>query len=211
MRTIKRSGGSSGFTLIEALIAIIILSVLMAVGIPKMTRLLLASKAASAAELYAEGVRMARQQALLHNTSSRLVLTANATNGQRNWQVDICFRQAAVSCSATTGAWSTTTAAAAGDPEGTTGYLSVLRSADGLPKSAILIPTAVPTGATSVYFNSLGWVDTNVSSNLNRIVMTPATGYTADIRASAVVISLAGTAMKCDPTILTGSDSRACQ
>lgn len=214
MRAVTRPGASPGFTLLEALVVVVIIGILLAVGLPKMQRVILAGKVISAGEMYAEGVRLARQQALSHNASTRLVLSTNATNGQKDWQVDLCFPQNAVACTKKTGSWSTATAPAAGDPEGASGYMSVARSANGLPKSDVLIPSTLPVAGTTVYFNSLGWVDTTITSNLTRITLTPATGYAADVRPVALVISLAGTVIKCDPSLTTTTttvkDSRIC-
>jgi type IV fimbrial biogenesis protein FimT len=211
MRQLSRSGASAGFTLVEALIAMVVMGILLAVGVPKMNHLIQARKAASLSEMYTEGIRIARQQALTHNASTRLVLTTNASNGQWDWQVDLCFAALNVACTKTTGSWSTTSAPSAADPEGTTGYRSVARSADGMPSSTIVAPTILPAGASKVYFNSLGWVDTNISGNITRLTLTPAAGYTEDIHASALVVTLAGTVIKCDPTSTNAArDSRAC-
>lgn len=205
-RSRRRAGG---FTLLEAMVVVTIFGVLLAVGIPKMTHWLQASKATGAIELYGEGLRMARQQAISHNAESRLVLTANAVNGQQDWQVDICFPTATVACTDSTGTWSSTTAIATGDPEGTTGYKSVFRSAGGLPTTAVMTTALAPAGATAVYFNARGWVDTNVANNLSQITLTPTSAYVADLRTGALLVTLAGTAIKCDPNVVS-TDSRAC-
>lgn len=197
-----------GFTLIEAMVALAAMGVLLAVGIPAMSTWVQASKARSALDFYAEGFSLARQQALAHNSASRIVLIPNPANGQNDWQVDICFPTGTVPCTAASGVWSTTGAAAGGDPD-PNGFRSVLRLATALPKSAVFAPALLPAGATSVYFTSLGWVNTTVPQRLGSLRFTPGSGYEEELRPSALVIGLAGTASKCDWSVAI-PDSRAC-
>jgi type IV fimbrial biogenesis protein FimT len=198
---------AAGFTLLEALIAMAIMATLLAVGVPGMTDWLQASRATAAAEFYADGFKLARGEALKHNSASRIQLSENSANGQMNWQVDLCFPTATLPCGEESGVWSSTVAAAAGDPEGANGYKSVLRLADALPKTSVLAPTHTPSGATAVYFTALGWVDTVFSPRLRRIDLLPARA--GAFPSSAVVITLAGLTAKCDPTV-AASDSRVC-
>lgn len=197
----------SGFTMVELLIGIAILSILVAVGVPSLSNWLMGNKAAGAAEFYLEGFKLARSQAVMHNGASRLTLSQNAVSGQMDWQVDICFPTAAVPCDDTGGNWSTTSAASSDDREGGAGFKSVLRSAEALPKTDVMAQTLSPVGATGVYFTSLGWVDTNVASRLSRIQMAPVT--TGRFPTTVVAITLAGVATKCDPAA-AAHDSRGC-
>jgi type IV fimbrial biogenesis protein FimT len=201
-----------GFSLIEALVALAILGSLLALGVPRMSDWVQANKAAAAAEFYAEGFTLARAQAVSHNSASRLVLTENPANGQMDWQVDICFPTVAVPCNAESGAWSTTTTPVARPGQGPDeqgGFKSVLRRADSLPDSALLAQTLSPSGATDVYFTSLGWVDTSFSPRLTRIGLAPAIGRDGAFAPSAVVLTLAGIVSKCDPNVPV-HDSRRC-
>ncbi len=198
-----------GFTLIEAMVVLVILGFLLAVGVPRMTLWTLSSKAAAATEFYAEGFKLARQQALGHNAASRLVLTVNADNGQMDWQVDLCFPIPGVPCSNESGDWSTTAAPAGGDPSGAAGMTSVFRSASALPSATVLQPSVLPEGSSSVYFNASGWVDTQFGQRLSRIQFDPAASYAGRLHASALVVGLAGSVIKCDPGVVA-SDARAC-
>jgi type IV fimbrial biogenesis protein FimT len=199
-----------GFTVTELMIGVAVLGFMLALGVPSMGHWMTANKARSASEFYGEGFVMARRQAVNHNARSRLVLTPNATNGQMDWQVDICFSTAAVQCDDDSGVWSTTTAIAAGDPEGAArGFKSVFRSADRLPSTDVLTPSLLPAGTSKVYFTEVGWVDTTFGDRLTRIRLDPGSRFQNEVPTVALVITLAGLASKCDPT-KTGTDSRAC-
>lgn len=202
---------AGGFTLLELMVVLAVTGILLAVGVPRMTSWTLATKAAAAGELYADGFRLARQQALGHNAASRIVLTPNAVNGQLDWQVDICFPTPVVPCSDVSGSWSTSQAIAAGDPEGDSGYKSVFRPATALPQAEVLQPTLLPEGSTGAYFTSLGWVNTGIAGYLTRIQLVPTAAYRSQLQATAVVLNLAGTAVKCNPdAAIAAADSRAC-
>jgi type IV fimbrial biogenesis protein FimT len=198
-----------GFTLIELLVVITVFSFLLSIGVPNMTRWVIKNKAASASEFYADGFSMARRQAVSHNAESRILLVPNATNSQFDWQVDICYTTPTSTCNDVSGAWSTTTTPAGGDPQAAAGYTSVYRPADALPQSSMLVPSMQPQGASVIYFTPLGWVDTTIKSRLTRIQFDPAPAYVADIPSSAVVVTLSGMASTCNPSA-TASDSRAC-
>lgn len=198
-----------GFSLLELMVTIAIFGVLLAVGLPKLSNWVLATKAGSAAEFYVEGFRYARQQAVSHNAVSRIVLTANEQNGQLDWQVDLCFPTPAVPCSNLSGVWSTPTSIALGDPEGAGGYTSAQRSAASLPDDSVLRITPAPANTFSIYYTSLGWVDTNFAGRTTRVLIEPTVGFANDIPPSAVVVTLAGIASKCDPALAI-TDSRGC-
>lgn len=204
-----RRVAAGGFTLLEIMIALAILGVMLAVGMPAMSTWTQVSKARSAVGFYSEGFALARQQAIAHNAFSRIRLTQNAANDQNDWQVDICFPTAAAPCTADTGGWSTAAAAAAGDPEMANGFRSVARAATGLPQTTVLMPERLPAGASSVYFNSGGWVDTSIAQRMTALRFAPVGSYQDQLRPVAIVIGLAGTAITCDPSAVL-PDSRAC-
>lgn len=201
--------GQRGLTLIELLVTITIFGIMLAVGIPNASRWLLANRARGASEFYAEGFSLARRQAVAHNAFSRISLTPNANTGQMDWQVDICFVTQAAQCTAAQGAWSTTDASSAGDPEGDAGWKSVFRAADALPPAEILQPTTQPAGSNQVYFTPLGWVDPLFAGRVNSLRLDPSLAFAQEVPPVALVVTLAGMATKCNPT-LPGTDNRSC-
>jgi type IV fimbrial biogenesis protein FimT len=198
-----------GLTLLELLITLSIFGFLLAVGIPNASNWLLANRARSASEFYGEGYAMARRQAVLHNSFSRITLSPNTSSGQMNWQVDLCFVSATSQCGAAEAGWSTVDAAATNDPEGAAGFKSVLRLADALPSSEILLPSTSPEGSSQVYFTPMGWVDTRFAERMTQLRLDPASRYSTEVPSVALVLTLAGMAIKCQPS-LPASDSRAC-
>ena len=203
----RRAAHPGGFTLLEIMVALCILSTLLAVGVPKLSDWVAANRAANAVEFYADGLRQAREQALSHNSASRLVLTDNAQSQQMDWRIDICFPTPSLPCNDDTGVWSTPLAPASNDPAGATGYKSLVRSASALPPPSMLSVSLTPAGADQIYFTALGWVDQTVSPRLTRLSLAPAVA--GRFPSAAVVVSLAGITTKCDPNASAG-DSRLC-
>ncbi|MGJ9416784.1 Tfp pilus assembly protein FimT/FimU [Massilia sp. CMS3.1] len=204
-----RPAAVRGFTLLEALVALAILGVVLSIGMPRMNAWIYAGKVAAAGQFYAEGFSLARNQALTHNGASRLVLLANAGNGQFDWQVDICFPRQETPCDEESGNWSTPTEAASADPAGTVGFKSVLRRADALPPGAELALVPGPADARAVYFTPLGWVNPAIAPRLERVDLTPTTKMTGQAPATAVVLTLAGIATRCKPGV-AATDPQRC-
>lgn len=201
----------AGFTALEAVIAVSILGILMAVGIPRMSGWLAATKAAGAGQFYAEGFALARTQALAHNSHSRLVFIPNQ-GGQPDWRVDICFRATGNACDDASNDWSTPTTAAAEAPGESAAFRSIRRSAVSLPPPSLLTVTLGPDeDATAVYFTPLGWVDGAITPRITEIDLTPAEGKEKEFKPSAVMLTLAGIATTCDPALDDDvGDSRRC-
>ena len=202
----RRQGG---VTLIELLVTITIFGIMLAVGIPNASRWLLANRARGASEFYADGFSLARRQAVAHNAFSRISLTPNVNTGQMDWQVDICFVSQAGPCTDVQGDWSTTEAPSASDPEGAAGWKSVFRAANALPPAEVLQPTTLPAGASQVYYTPLGWVDPRFAGRLASLRLDPSAAFADEVQPVALVVTLAGMATKCNPT-LPDTDNRGC-
>lgn len=203
-----RLAACAGFTLIEMMVVVAIMAALLGIGIPSMSGWLMANKAASATEFYMEGFRAARQQAVTHNSASRIVLSPNQTTGQMDWQVDICFATASAPCTTVSSNWSTPSSGAAADPDKSP-FKSLHRSADVLPTSTVIAPTLKPSGAYAIYYTALGWVDTSVPNRLVRLQLDPLPAYAAQVPTSAISITLSGMPARCNID-LAASDSRSC-
>lgn len=207
MRPIRRPAG--GFTLVEAVVALAVLVVLVAVAIPRLSGWGVARKAEAAAVFYKEGFQLARAQAVGHYSASRLVLSDNAVTGQMDWRVDICYPTPSTPCNERSGSWSTAATAAAGDPDRARGFRSVTRSADSLAATNAVMLTLSPSDADAAYFTPLGWIDGSVAPRITRIDLAPALGQQGAFKPLAVVLTPAGTASVCDPGI-AAHDPRGC-
>lgn len=201
-----------GFTALEALVVVVILGILLAVGIPGMRGWLGGTTATGAAEFYAEGFRLARSQALANNSRSRLVFTENAGSGQLDWQVDVCFPVPDDGCGADSARWSTVDEPAPGPEDGNVETSSVFRSAAALPRTTAL-SVAPDSEARSVYFTELGWVD-GAKPALMRFDLGPGSADAEHVfTPTAVVLTLAGAVVTCRPDLVgaaAAGDARRC-
>ena len=197
-----------GFTLLETMVALAIMGIVLAAGVPSMSAWIFAGRAAAAGQFYAEGLALARSQALTHNSASRLVLLENPGK-LLNWRVDICFPRPDTPCDEISSNWSTVTAPAAGDGEGTAGFLSVLRRSDALPPATQLAQVVGPDEARAVYFTPMGWVNPAIAPRIERINLTPAGRQAGAAPAGAVVLTLAGIATRCKPGV-PSTDTQRC-
>ena len=213
MRTVTPPRGARGFTLIEALVVVAIMGTLLAVGMPAMSNWLLGRKALAAAVFYQEGFALARTMAITHGSHSRLVLTENAANGKLDWRVDICFPNKDVVCdAANTSGWSTAGAAAPHDPDSADAahkFLSVVRSAEAIPDDQTMQQDVVPSGASTIHFNQMGWVDGTVTPRVTRIDLAPALTRPGAFQKIAIGVPLSGIAVICDPSAVA-PDVRGC-
>lgn len=72
--------GNGGFTLIELLIAVAVLAIMLALGVPAMSTFLGNSSIRTNAEAIANGIQFARTEAVRRNANVRIVLDASGTS-----------------------------------------------------------------------------------------------------------------------------------
>lgn len=202
-----RRHAQHGFTMVEIMVALVILSIMLAVGVPSMRSWLTSSSALAAAEFYAEGLKMARSEAVKRNAVTRLTLVDSQTGGQMDWRVDLCVPTSTAQCTDESGTWSTSSTLATGT--NAKDFLSVVRTAVNLPVTSLMTVTRFPEGAVAVYFTPVGWVDGSIAPSLNRIVLAPAAGQDGAFPTAAVAVTLAGVVTKCNPAV-PAHDSRGC-
>jgi len=201
-----------GFTLIEAVVVVAIMSVLLAVGMPSMSDWLLGRKAMAAAVFYRDGFALARGTAISHSAHSRLVMSDNTANGKLDWRVDVCFPVKDVVCDdqdKNETAWSTASADAPNDPDTAQAFRSIVRSAEALPDGDTLQQTVTPSGAHEIYFTPLGWVDRTVGTRVERIDLQPSLTRPAAFKPLSVFMTLSGIAVICEKGV-AAADVRGC-
>jgi type IV fimbrial biogenesis protein FimT len=196
-----------GFTLVEIMVGLAILSVMLAVGVPSMRSWMTSSSALAAAEFYAEGLKMARSEAVKRNAVTRLTLVEGESEAQMGWTVDLCVPTPEALCTDESGSWSTTSSVAAG--ANATDFFSVSRPAVNLPKTSMMAVTRFPAGAVSVYFTPVGWVNGSITPSLSKLELAPASGQAGAFPTAAVAVTLAGVVTKCNPAVAV-HDSRGC-
>ncbi|MBP9713359.1 MAG: prepilin-type N-terminal cleavage/methylation domain-containing protein [Sterolibacterium sp.] len=207
----RRAGG---FSLVEVMVSLAILAALLVIGVPAMSGMIKNSKLDSMADFYISGLKLARSGAIQKSAAARFVMTGNA-NGQYDWTVDWCFPTSTDPCD-NTGNWSTAAAAATGDTNVANPSLSIVRSASGQPGVDQLAITITPANGLVVYFNSRGWVNTNVQPSLAQLCFDAVDGACVnlpatppEIRPRAIAVTLSGVAERCDP-LVGNTDSRTC-
>lgn len=175
-----------GVTVVELAIALVLMAVLIAIGAPTLMGWMQSASVRATAEFYAEGLHMARIEAIRRNASARMTLNIPDANG---WSVDWCQAAAGQPCDGG-GAWTNVT------------------QRSGVPyNDRNLTITFCPGGSTQIDFTPVGWVNTQINIPLSAIRIQPSS---PDARSTQVEIPLSGIAVVCSPDAVAG-DSRRCQ
>lgn len=189
-----------GITLLETMIAMVLLVVLISLGVPAYSNWIRNNQIRNAAGSVLNGLQLARSEAMKRNTIVRFQLMSDLTNAcalsssGSNWVVS--QDSAAGNCAAA--------------PSDTTSPRIIQRWSiqESAPSASI---TATTSGNASVVFDSFGRVQTStLGSTISRIdvgISGAATGANRDLR---VVVSSGGRILLCDPAITTTGDTRAC-
>ena len=189
----RAPGGFAGFTLIELLIALAVIGILMAIGLPNISVWIQNTQLKTAAEGVVSGLQLARAEALRRNVSVRFSLVDSVSNG--------------CAYSATGTSWVVSLT----DPSGACGaapsdiaapfIVQKKSGAEGSPNA-----TAAASGGTTAVFNGLGRL--TGLGNLTQIDIKNPTGGacqppdgTGQMRCLSVLVGNGGQVRMCDPAV----------
>jgi type IV fimbrial biogenesis protein FimT len=187
---------NSGFTIVELLVALSVLSIMLAYGVPEFSAGLANSKVRTAAESVKAGLRYAQVEALQRSMSTELVLTtsapvdsnvnASSSVSARNWLVRV-----------------------RPDPLRGVPQAVFLRGSADENASAAMMQNQ--TGGLSVVFQPNGRVAQGVGATTSALAAPFVVSITAPgtTRPLCVFASPTGSIKVCDPKLSIG-DSRAC-
>lgn len=184
----------NGLNLIELIIAIAIISMLMALGVPAFNLWIQNSQTRTAAESILNGMQIARQEAVRRNTSVRFNLT-DATGGVA-WSVD-CV---AVTANCPSGIQTR------GSSEGGSNARAGIGTSTGTLGIGLEAGTGLPAGVT---FNGFGRVPSlNIGTDVSRVDITNAAN--ANARRMVILVSPGGQTRMCDPAVPLASNPQGC-
>jgi len=196
----------SGFSLVELLIAIAIMSVLLSLGIPAFNTYINNAKLRASAQSLLSGIQMARSEAVRRNINVDFLLTNDDVSAAgfatavpnaagKNWLIRTTDLSAYVE--GKSGAEGSSRSTAAESP------IAINDSNDDGVADAGAIST--------ITFTSLG--ATSLAAAATFSVRNPSAGACAPaglMRCLNIVVSIGGQARICDPAATTAGDTRAC-
>lgn len=133
---------SSGFGLIELMVAVAILGIVMTFALPSYRAWIQNTKVRTATESIQNGIQKARSEALMRNTPVQFTLGANS-------------------------AWTVQCVNAATCPDLTGGVVEARSNQEGDTSAVTITPT--PGGATDIVFTNLGIKSTTVVNQLTQV------------------------------------------
>lgn len=196
-----------GFTIIELMVAIVVLAVLLAIGAPSFATWSQNAQIRNLSESVLNGLQLARAEAVRRNAPVRFQLTTTLDNtcalstSARNWVVSM--DSAAGSCASTNMA----DAAAPTAPR-------IIQTRPGSDGS---VNAVVAADVSSIVFNGLGRVTTTlpVGQTVFNIALSNPTGgacrtASGPMRCLRVVITPMGQARLCDPSTSADIATQGC-
>lgn len=193
-----------GFNLIEILVTLAVLGLLIALGAPSLAEFLQNQQIRAGAEAVANGMQVARGEAIRRNLAVQLVIEPASSEWTTGWTV--C--EATVDpCDSTTLTTDATKVIQSRSPQESTGIARVIAiAADATPAVAV---TFSPLGSVVPNFNGspvMARADVIKGSDPNLCI---ANG--GPMRCLRVVVSGGGSIRMCDPTPgIPAADPRAC-
>jgi type IV fimbrial biogenesis protein FimT len=183
-----------GVTIIEMMIVIVIISIVLALGLPSLSEWIQNAQIRTAAESVQSGLQLARNEAVRRNANVRFSLTAS--DGSVAW---------IVSCVNVTTACPATIRQRAATEGGGTARAGISTAA---PVSAYGTALTSGTGLPAeVSFNGLGTIGTG--TNMTRIDITNAAAATA--RRLVIVVNSGGLIRMCDPALVLAVNAQGCE
>lgn len=176
---------SSGFTLIEIMIAVVILGIVMAMGVSNYRIWIQNTAIRNVAESVLNGLQLARAEAVKRNAPMQF----NFRTGSA-WTV--CQRPAAL-----------------GDCPNPDDGTTIQSHAQAGGVSANVTVTTTPAANTRISFNNLGQVDTTVTS-FTQVAVDNSALSVADKRILRVIVNVGGNTRMCDPKFAYAADPRGC-
>lgn len=184
----------AGLNLIELIIAIAIISMLLAMGVPAFNLWIQNTQTRTAAESILNGLQIARLEAVRRNTNVRFNLTDAA--GGIAWSVDC----ATVTANCPSGIQSRS------GSEGGSNARAGAAFATGTLSTPISATSNLPAGVT---FNGLGRVPSaNLGVDVARVDVTNAANAAA--RRMVILVSSGGQTRMCDPAVPLSSNPQGC-
>ncbi len=187
-----------GFSLIEMMIALVVLSILLMMGVPAYSTYIQNAKLRSAAENFYAGLQTARAEAVKRNAPVQFALTSDSGDSS----------SAQTTTLTTTGPnWIVRVV------DATTGIFTFVEGKSAQEGSGQATGSSVSISATtsSITFNGYGATTLGASTT---ITFTNPTGGacspTGPMRCLNIVVSVGGQARMCDPAVTTVGDTRTC-
>lgn len=193
-----------GFSLIELMVTITVLSILILLAIPNYRDWILNTHVRNAAESVQNGLRLARNEAVQRGTNVRFQLTSSS-NGA-DWT--ICIVPVATP--------------QASDCAGSTAFVQSFVAAAGATDVQVGTTTSIATAATyttalsggvpaGITFNALGRpVDFALSTGAASVVRIDAKGTPAGSRRLVTTVSAGGQVRMCDPQLSLSVSPQGC-
>jgi type IV fimbrial biogenesis protein FimT len=181
----------SGFSLVEMMAGIVVLSVLVALALPSFQTMLQNSQIRNAAESVLNGIQRARAEAVKQNRNIEFVLSGDDAT---------CF-DAGTLISTTCSSWTVQWVNGGGNPIDNANPIASAKSREG---SQNVKRVVLPAGAHTITFNNVGSMEilNNDGSpavtviSFNSTILSP-----ADSHEMKVMISAGGAAKMCDPKL----------